>query len=219
MRVGCVGIAGLAILLTASCAWQASGSARVASALMPPAASLRDFTQPNRQGVLAYLTADPGWRAWLDAIAASDAAHSAMVDASTSNVPANILSDDLAFARDRYRRATSFILAPVEVRSGCLNLPSESAGAVSMPSGLVVRYSLLSSVPHGFANGSSCMEATGYVSEIDSVRGLPIVTTSPAGSIDWNRNFADALIWNQPFTLISQNGAYSVAGLLALIGQ
>jgi hypothetical protein len=186
---------------------------------LPPPADRQDFTAANRQGVLGYLTSEPGWQAWLYAIAASDTVNAALVDASTENVPAGQLSSDVTFAKDSYRRATSFYLSPVTVASSCLNLPSETAGAVRLSDGLVVRYSYLSSAVHAFPNGASCLRATGYVSEVDSARGLPIVTAAPPGAIDWTQNFARYLIWNRPFAQISQTGSYSVSDLIALISR
>jgi hypothetical protein len=205
----------------ASCAGPGQGHPLMAvqQEPLPPPAERHDFTDANRAGVVTFLSSDAGWQAWLYAIVASSAVDDALVDSSTLDLPAGRLSSGLIFAWDGYRRATSFYLTPVMVASSCLNLPSETAGAARLPNGLIVRYSYLSSARHVFPNGASCLRSTGYVSEIDSARGLAIVTAQPPAAIDWQGNFARALIWNHPFAQISQSGSYSVSDLIALVGQ
>jgi len=182
-------------------------------------ADRQDFTALNRLGIERAVGNDPGWRTWLEAATASNTVDNEIVDGSTYNLQVNALSVDLTIAKDRYRRATSFYLAPLMVRSSCLNLATETAGALTLPSGLVLRYSYLSTAPHVFPDGSSCLRSTGYVSEVDSSRGVPILTSLPPNRINWDRNFAYALVWNRPFAQISQDGAYSVSDLIALVGQ
>lgn len=186
---------------------------------LPPLPDRQDFTLANRAGIANFLASDPGWQAWLFAWAASDAVNSALVDASTANVPAGDLTAELTMAKDSYRRATSFYLTPVTVRSSCLDLPSETTGAVRLTNGLVARYTAYASSREVFPNGASCLRSTGFVSEIDSARGLTIVTAAPPADIDWTANFARALAWYRPFKQISQTGSYSVSDLIALIGQ
>ena len=220
-RTSLISTAGLAVLLSAGCTQTAVHSALipVQQQPLPPLADRQDFTELNRLGVARAVASDPGWRTWLEAAAASDAVDNDIVDGSTYNLQVNELSEALTIAKDRYRRATSFYLTPLMMRSSCLNLPTETAGVLVLPSGLVLRYSYLSSAPHVFPDGSSCVQSTGYVSEVDSSRGVPILTSIPPNGIDWERNFAYALVWNRPFAQISQDGAYSVSDLIALVGQ
>ncbi len=214
------GIWGACLLVLTGCAAQGRGALpEPAQPPLPPLAERQDFTGLNRQGIANFLISDPAWQAWLSAIAASDAVNAAIVDSSMDDVPAGRLSAGLSFAKDRYRRATSYFLSPVMVLSSCLNLPSETAGAVRLPDGLIVRYSFLSSAVHHFANGASCLRSTGYVSEVDSARGLAIITAVTPDTIDWSQNFALYVLWNRPFAQISQNGSYSVSDLIALIGR
>lgn len=213
-------LAALAAPLSAGCTDTSSSAlVSVQQQPLPPLADRQDFTALNRLGIQRAVASDPGWRNWLEAAAASDTVDNDIVDGSTYNLQVNALSVDLTVAKDRYRRATSFYLAPMMVRSSCLNLATETAGAIPLPSGLVLRYSYLSTAPHLFPDGSSCLLSTGYVSEVDSSRGVPILTSLPPDRIDWDRNFAYALVWNRPFAQISQDGAYSVSDLIALVGQ
>lgn len=220
-RVSLLPVAGLAALLSAGCTPNSLHSALIPMQQqpLPPLADRQDFTELNHLGIARSVATDPGWRSWLEAAAASDVVDNEIVDGSTYNLQVNELFVDLTVAKDRYRRATSFYLTPLMIRSSCLNLPTETAGALSLPSGLVVRYSYLSSAPHLFPDGASCVQSTGYVSEVDSSRGVPILTSIPPNRIDWERNFAYALVWNRPFAQISQDGAYSVSDLIALVGQ
>jgi hypothetical protein len=153
------------------------------------------------------------------AILASQAANDALVDASTDDVPTWRLDATLTLARDSYRRATSFYLVPVMMRSSCLDLPSETNGAVRLASGLVIRYRSFATETHRFPNGSSCLRSTGYVSEVDSSRGMTIVAAPEPRAIDWERNFARSLVWGRPFAQISRDNSYSVSALIAVIGR
>lgn len=185
----------------------------------PPSTALVDRTAGNAQAVSNFLSADAGWQAWLLAIRASQAADDALVDASTDDVPIWRLNASLTFARDSYRRATSFYLVPVMLRSSCLNLPSETNGALRLPSGLIIRYRSLDTETHKFPNGSSCLRSLGFVSEVDSSRGMTIVAAADPEAIDWQQNFARSLTWGRPFAQISRDNSYSVSGLIAIIGR
>lgn len=186
---------------------------------LPPLLGLQDRSASNTKAVSDFISADPGWQAWLLAIRASQTANDALVDASTDDVPVWQLNAALTFARDSYRRATSFYLVPVMMRSSCLDLPSETNGAVQLASGLVIRYRSFATETHRFPNGSSCLRTTGYVSEVDSSRGIAIVAAPKPETIDWQQNFARSLAWGRPFAQISRDDSYSVSALIALLGR
>lgn len=186
---------------------------------LPPLADLRDRTASNAQALSSFVATDAGWQAWLQAMVASQLADDALVDASTHDVPAWQLAAALTRAKDLYRRATSFYLVPVMMQSSCLNLASETNGAVRLPSGMLLRYRSYTSERHYFPNGSSCLRSTGFVSEVDSGRGMPIAVATNPADIDWQTNFARSLVWGRPFVQISQGDAYSVDELIALVSR
>lgn len=194
-------------------------SAQIRQEPLPPPLDLQDRSASNMKAVAEFVASDPGWQAWLHAILASQAAGDALVDASTNDVPIWRLDAFLTLARDSYRRATSFYLVPVMMRSSCLNLPSETNGAVRLASGLVLRYRSFATETHRFPNGSSCLRSTGYVSEVDSSRGMTVVAAPGPESINWQENFARFLVWGKPFAQISRDNSYSVGALIALIGR
>lgn len=215
---GCAGGARYLVLLVfglllGGCAQQVA----IRQEALRPLPDLQDRTASNAQAILAFVSGDPGWQAWLQAMAASQAADDALVDTSTQDLPAWQLDAALTVAKDRYRRATSFYLVPVMMRSSCLNLPSETNGAVRLTSGLVLRYRSYASAVHHFPNGSQCLRSTGFVSEVDSSRGIPIVTTPEAQAIDWQVNFAGSLAWGSPFAEISRDKGLSVGALMAIV--
>jgi len=206
----------LALALTlclAGCAQQVA----IRQQPLPPLPDLRDCTASNAEAVFAFLSADAGWQAWLQAMLASQAADDALVDASTQDVPAWQLDAALTRAKDRYRRATSFYLVPVMMQSSCLNLPSETNNSVRLSSGLLVRYRTYANEEHHFPNDSSCLRSTGFVSEVDSSRGMPIAVAADPREIDWQSNFARSLAWGKPFAQISRSDAYSVDELIAIV--
>ncbi|GAB0113330.1 hypothetical protein [Acidisoma sp. C75] len=200
----------------AACA-QPPGGASGASGPPPlPLSMLRDRTESNAAAIAAFASSDPGWRIWLEAFGATAGAAALLANQSMQDVQTIALSEAIAFARDRYRVATGFYLRPIMVKSSCLDLPGETNGAVALPSGLVLRYRLLSTAWVQFPNGSSCRQATGYVSEVDSPGGLAMATVSDQSSIDWQSNFALALGWNAPFEQIAREDSLSLANLMAL---
>lgn len=184
-----------------------------------PLSSLRDRSQSNAEALLAFVAADPGWRAWLQALSATAGAQSALAGQSMQDVQVAALSRTVSYARDSYRAATAFYLRPIMMRSSCLDLPEETNGAVTLPDGLLLRYRTLSTAWTRFPNGSDCREATGYVSEIDSPGGLAIATAAPPGRIVWSGNFALALGWNPPFRQIAQDENLGLPELTALANR
>ena len=218
LREGCAGGARyLALLLFSVLLGGCAQQGAIRQQALPPLPDLQDRTESNAQAILAFVSADPGWQAWLQAMAASQAADDALVDTSTQDLPAWQLDAALTAAQDRYRRATSFYLVPVMMRSSCLNLPSETNGAVRLPSGLLLSYHSYTSAVHQFPNGSHCLRSTGFVSEVDSSRGIPIVTARAAQEINWQVNFAGNLAWSSPFAEISRDRSLSVGALMAIV--
>jgi hypothetical protein len=184
-----------------------------------PLSSLRERSQSNADALLAFVAADPGWRAWLSALSATATAQSALAGQSMQDVQAAALSREISYARDSYRAATSFYLRPIMMKSSCLDLPEETNGAVTLPDGLLLRYRTLSTAWQRFPDGSGCREATGYVNEIDSPGGIPIATAAAPGRIDWSGNFALALGWNPPFRQIAQDENLGLPALMALANR
>lgn len=211
--------AALGLLALTRCTMQAERVTSIQQIPLPPPHAMQDLSQFNSQQVADFVGANPSWQAWLWAMQRSDQANSAIVDASTTNLQTALLALYVTEAKDAYRRAGSFFLPAVTVMSSCLNLYSETNGAVSLADGLIVRYRYLSSTEHTFNDGASCQMSTGYISEVDSARGLPIVTSLPPEEIDWPQNFSSALVWNAPFSQISTSNSYSVADLIALVGK
>lgn len=204
----------LAACLLASCAPRQEAAETGPPSL--PLAMLRSRVESNAQAVAAFVTADPGWRMWLNAFASSSAAADMLSDQSMQNVQTLALSQAISDARDRYRAATAFYLRPVLVKSSCLDLPEETTGAVRLPSALTLRYRLLSKAWITFPNGSRCQQATGYVSEVDSPGGLSIATVADLDSVQWDHNFALSLTWNSPFEQIAQDDSLSLMRLMIL---
>lgn len=214
-RVGRASIILLTLFLFGACA----APMPIRQQALPAPFDQQDRSASNANAVMAFVIGDAGWQAWLMAIRTSQAANDALVDASTDDVPIWRLDAALTLARDSYRRATSFYLVPVMVRSSCLDLPSETNGAVQLPSGLVIRYRSFATETHRFPDGASCVRSKGYVSEVDSSRGMAIVAAPEPQSIDWQQNFARTLVWGKPFGQISRDNSYSVGALIALIGR
>jgi hypothetical protein len=211
----------LALLLLGACTAQVPIHAEIPiqQQALPPPLDMQDRSAINANAVSAFVSADPGWQAWLMAIRASQTANDALADASTDDVPVWRLNAALTLARDSYRRATSFYLVPVMMRSSCLDLASETNGAVQLGSGLVIRYRSFATETHRFPNGSSCLRRTGYVSEVDSSRGMAIVAAPKPEAINWQQNFARSLGWGTPFGQISRDNSYSVTALIGAIGR
>lgn len=205
----------LPLILLGACA----APAPIQQQPLPPLTDFQDRSAGNAKAVSDFVSADPGWQAWLMAIRSSQTADDALVDASTDDVPIWRLNAALSLARDSYRRATSFYLVPVMVRSSCLNLPSETNGSVQLASGLLIRYRSFATETHKFPDGSSCLRSKGYVSEVDSSRGIAIVAAPEPETINWEQNFAQSLAWGKPFGQISRDNSYSVSALIALIGR
>jgi hypothetical protein len=188
-----------------------------AQAPVPPTSAEQDLSQYNNQQVAGFVSADPGWRAWLNAFQASDQANNAILDTSTFTTPTMQIVQEIAAAQDAYRSATSFSLSPFMVTSSCHDLDSETNGSVRLADGLLVRYRTLYGFTRRFDNGASCRQSVGFVSEVDSSRGLPIVTlNAPAGTSGQQTVSAD-LVWNTPFSQISRDNLLSLPDLVTLI--
>jgi hypothetical protein len=193
------------------------GDVAAAPPPVPPASAEQDLTAANNQQVAAFVSTDPGWHAWLYAFRVSDQANNAVLDTSTYTTPTIQLIQAVTLAQDAYRSATSFQLPPFAVTSSCQNLPSETNGAVRLLDGLIVRYRYLHSFTKMFDNGASCRQSVGFISEVDSSRGLPIVTADPPADMTWQGDFAPYLVWNTPFSEISRNNLMSLSDLVTLI--
>jgi hypothetical protein len=184
---------------------------------MPPSSAEQDHTAYNNQQVAWFVSRDPGWQAWLGAIQSSDRANNALVDASRYNTPVVDIIQAITAAQDAYKVATSFNLPPFTVTSSCRNLGPETTGSVRLSDGLTVRYSLLIEKTTHFENGSSCVVSVGFIDEVDSSRGLPVVTADRAIPIDWTVSFSQYLAWRQPFWKISTGTTLSLSDLVGLI--
>jgi hypothetical protein len=213
------GLAAATSLGLASCAANGGlgGAPFSAQTPLPPASAEQDLTAYNNQQVAGFVSTDPGWRAWLYAFRRSDQANNAVLDTSTYTTPTIQLIQDVTLAQDAYRSATSFQLPPFAVTSSCLDLYSETNGAVRLVDGLVVRYRSLRRSTKTFDNGASCQQSVGFVSEVDSSRGLPIVVANPPEDMTWQGNFAPYLVWNAPFSEISRDNLMSLSDLVTLI--
>jgi hypothetical protein len=195
----------------------AASSAVSAQAPIPPASAEQDMSAYNNRQVGAFVSTDPGWRAWLNAFQASEQADNAILDTSTFNTPVVQLVQAVTVAQDAYRSATSFYLPPFSVTSSCRQGYAETNGLVRLSDGLLVRYSYQYSLDHRFENGSSCRMGVGSIDEVDSSRGLPIVTVKPPGERDSGRSPSALLVWNTPFAEISRNNTWSLPDLVELI--
>jgi hypothetical protein len=213
------GLAAAISLVLAGCAANGGiGSGPVSAPTpLPPASAEQDLTATNNQQVAGFVSTDPGWLAWLYAFRISDQANNAVLDTSTYTTPTIQLIQDVTLAQDAYRSATSFQLPPFAVTSSCQNLPSETNGAVRLVDGLIVRYRYLHSFTKMFDNGASCRQSVGFVSEVDSSRGLPIVTADPPADMAWQGDFARYLVWSTPFSEISRDNLMSLSDLVTLI--
>jgi hypothetical protein len=185
----------------------------------PPPWAEQDRTAYNNQQVTLFVSHDSGWQAWLNAIASSEQANNALVDASRANTPVMDIIAAITRAQDAYRVATSFNLLPFTVRSSCLNLDPEVNGATRLSDGLTVRYGFLLTDKNQFSNGSSCVVSVGVIDEIDSSRGLPVATLDRDATIDWGDSFSRYLDWRQPYWKISTGTTLSVSDLVRLIEQ
>jgi hypothetical protein len=186
---------------------------------VPPSWAEQDHTAYNNQQVALFVSHNPGWQAWLGAIAASDRANNALVDASRANTPVLGIIQGIINAQDAYRSATSFDLPAFTVRSSCRNLLSETSGSVLLSNGLTVRYSFIVTETSHFDNGSSCVSSVGFIDEIDSSRGLPVATVDHGTSFDWTESFSRYLVWRQPYWKISTGTTLSLPDLVDLIEQ
>jgi len=197
-------------------AWP-GGSAAGSQAPVPPPWAEQDLSQYNNQQVAGFVSTDPGWRAWLNAFQASDQANNAILDTSTFSTPTMRIVQAITLAQDAYRSATSFSLSPFTVTSSCRDLDSETNGSVRLADGLVVRYRALYSVTRMFDNAASCRQSVGFVSEVDSSRGLPIVTVDPPARTSGPQSVSAGLVWNTPFAQISKDNLLSLSDLVTLI--
>ena len=185
-------------------------------ASVPPSAD-GDLTARNSQQVALFLSRDPGWQAWLNAIFLSQQADDDLVDASRLNTPVWKIIDAITVAQGAYRRATSFDLKPFTVTSSCLNLYPEANGSVQLSDGLIARYGAFMTRTTYFENGTSCIVSVGLVDEIDSSRGLPVATASSSQPIDWGDSFSRYLVWHQPYWTISTGTKLSLPDMVDLI--
>ena len=184
---------------------------------MPPLWAEQNRTAYNNQQVALFVSRDPGWQAWLNAILASQRANDALVDASRYNTSTWDIIQSVIAAQDAYRVATSFNLPPFTVTSSCLNLGPEINGAVQLGDGLIVRYGFFSTTTNDFDNGSSCVISIGLIDEIDSSRGQPVATADRSRPIDWNASFSRYLTWRQPYWKISTGTTLSLSDLVRMI--
>jgi hypothetical protein len=184
---------------------------------VPPSWAEQDRTAYNNQQVALFVGHDPGWRAWLNAIASSEQANNALVDASRANTPVMDIIEAITKAQDAYRVATSFNLPPFTVNSSCLNLYPEVDGAAQLSNGLTVRYGFIATETRHFDNASSCLISVGVIDEIDSSRGLPVATIDHDMPINWGDSFSRYLTWRQPYWKISTGTTLSVSDLVRLI--
>ena len=185
--------------------------------LVLPPTVLNDRTAYNNQQVALFLSHDPGWQAWLNAMFLSQQADDDLVDASRLNTPVWKIIDAISVAQGAYTRAKSFYLTPFTVTSSCLNLYPEASGSVQLNDGLVAQYSAFATKTTYFANGTSCLVSVGLVDEIDSSRGLPVATASSRRAIDWGYSFSRDLVWHQPFRTISTGTKLSLPDIVDLI--
>jgi hypothetical protein len=207
--------AGLGLLGLASCTTPLGEASQPPP--MPPAWAQQARTAYNNKQVLLFVSRDPGWQAWLNAIVASQRADDAVVGASRYDTPVWTIIQTITAAQDAYRLATSFYLPPFTVTSSCLNLYPEANGAVQLDNGLTVRYGFFQTKTTDFNNGSSCLASIGVVDEIDSSRGMPIAIADSSRAIDWSQSFSRYLTWHQPYWELSTGATLSLSDLLRLI--
>jgi hypothetical protein len=206
--------AGLGLLVLASCT---AVPGRAGQPLVPPLWAEQDRTTYNNQQIALFVSSDPGWQAWLNAILLSEWANNALVDASRYNTPVMDIIRRITAAQDGYRVATSFNLPPFTVTSGCRNLYSETTGHVQLSDGLALHYGFLAVRTIYFENGSYCRVSYGIVDEIDSSRGLPVATADRGRAIDWGESFSRYLTWHQPYWRISTGTTLSLSDMVGLI--
>jgi hypothetical protein len=213
------GLAAACMLSLASCAAQVGlgSSSLYADAPRPPASAEQDLTAYNNQQVAAFVTTDQGWRAWLNAFQTSAQVNDAIRDSSTSNTPVVQLIQAVSMAHDAYRSATTFALPSFLVKSSCRQNNAETNGSVRLSDGLVVRYSFQYRSDQSFYNGSSCRIAVGSISEVDSPRGLPVVTIKPPNNHGGGQGDSVTLIWDAPFSEISRESTWSLSDLVEFI--
>jgi hypothetical protein len=207
-------LAGLGLLVLAGCV-SVPGEGRRPP--VPPLWAEQDRTAYNSQQVALFVTRDPGWQAWLNAVLLSEWANNALVDASRYNTPVMHIIRGITAAQDAYRVATSFYLPPFTVTSSCRNLYSETNGHVQLSDGLTLNYGFLAAKTMYFENGSSCLVSYGVVDEIDSSRGLPVATADRRRAIDWGKSFSHYLTWHQPYWRISTGTTLSLSDMVGLI--
>jgi hypothetical protein len=183
----------------------------------PPPFAAQDRTDYNKQQVALFLAHDPGWKAWLNAMSASEQANDALVDASRLNTSTTAIIYAITRAQDAYRVATSFDLAPFTVTSGCRNILSETTGSVQLGDGLTVRYGFIAMKTIRFENGTSCVASVGFIDEVDSSRDLLIAATDPNLPIEWDQSFSHYLVWRQPYWKLSRGTTLSIPELVDLI--
>jgi hypothetical protein len=210
-------IGGLLGLTACSTSGWPGGSQPDAQAPVPPPWAEQDLSPYNNQQVAGFVSADPGWRAWLNAFQTSDQANNAILDTSTFTTPTMQIVQSITAAQDAYRSATSFSLSPFMVTSSCRDLDSETNGSVRLADGLLVRYRALYGFKRMFENGASCRQSVGFVSEVDSSRGLPIVTINPPARTSGQPAVSADLVWNTPFSQISRDNLLSLSDLVTLI--
>jgi hypothetical protein len=206
-------LAGLGSFILAGC----TASVEEANQPVPPPWAELDRTAYNNQQVGLFVSRDPGWQAWLNAILLSDRANNALVDASRYNTPVIDIIQDVIAAQDAYRAAHSFNLSAFTVTSSCKNVNSETNGSVQLSNGLTVRYGFFLTQTKVFENGSSCVISTGLVDEIDSSRGLPVATANLNAPIEWDQSFSHYLAWHQPFLKLSTGTTLSLSDMVTLI--
>ena len=208
-------VAGAGLALVAGCT-SAPGHENLPPPV-PPAWAEQDRTAYNNQQVALFVSRDPGWQAWLNAMLMSQHADDALVDASRLNTPVLNIIKAITIAQDSYRVATSFNLPPFTLTSGCGDLYPETTGAVQLPYGLIVRYGFLMSISAQFGNGSSCLTSIGFIDEVDSSRGLAISTADRNQPFDWTGSFSRYLVWSQPFWRLSTGTTLSQSDMVGLI--
>ncbi len=205
----------LGLLMLAACA---SGSPVPAQPPpVPPPSAEEDRTAYNHGQVALFVSQDPGWQAWLNAMRWSSGANSLLVGVSRYNTPVSQIIQAVTAAQDAYRIATSFRLPAFTVTSSCLAISSETTGTAQLQDGLRVRYAFLLRARKTFENGSSCEIDTGLINEVDSSGGLPIAKVVPGQTIDWQESFSRYLVWSQPFWELSTGTTLSRSDLLGLI--
>ena len=209
-------LAGLGLVVLASCTDIPLCEPGPSPLVLPPLAA-QDRTDYNNQQVALFASHDPGWQAWLNAMAVSEGANNAVVDASRSNTSVTSIIQAITNAQDAYRVATSFDLTPFTVTSRCRNLYSETNGHVQLVDGLTIRYGFVATEMTHFENGLLCVVSVGVIDEVDSSRGLPIATVDLSLPINWSESFSRYLVWHQPYRKLSTDTNLSLPDLVDLI--